>query len=233
MKKSRVLSEKEQVWQQNLAKIWFAKKKELGLTQESAAAKAGWKTQSAFSQFLNGGVALNIEAIIKIASALEVHPAEIAPELASLNTKKNAASQFANIETRLQIKGRVPLISWGQAGDWCEAHDPYPVGDAEMWLPAADNYGENAYALRVRGASMEPRFREGEIIVINPDGAPNSGKFVIARKEGSKEVTFKQLIREGDEAYLKAINPQWPEPIIRMDEAWHICGVVVCKMEIF
>lgn len=132
----------------------------------------------------------------------------------------------------LRKKG-VPLISWVQAGDWCEAHDPYAVGDAELWLPAADNYSENAYALRVRGASMEPRFREGEIIVINPDGAADSGKFVIARKEGSKEVTFKQLIREGDEAYLKAINPQWPEPIIRMDEAWHICGVVACKMEIF
>lgn len=143
-------------------------------------------------------------------------------------------SAVSNVEPAppLRKKG-VPLISWVQAGDWCEAHDPYAVGDAELWLPAADNYGENAYALRVRGASMEPRFREGEIIVVNPHASPDNGKFVIARKEGSKEVTFKQLIREGDEAYLKAINPQWPEPIIRMDEAWHICGVVVCKMEMF
>lgn len=140
----------------------------------------------------------------------------------------------SNVEPAPALRAQgVPLISWVAAGDWCEAHDPYPVGDAEMWLPAADNYGENAYALRVRGASMEPRFREGEIIVVNPHASPDNGKFVIARKEGSKEVTFKQLIREGDEAYLKAINPQWPEPIIRMDEAWHICGVVVCKMEIF
>lgn len=143
-------------------------------------------------------------------------------------------SAVSNVEPAppLRKKG-VPLISWVQAGDWCEAVDPYAVGNAELWLPAADNYSKNAYALRVRGASMEPRFREGEIIVINPDGAADSGKFVIARKEGSKDVTFKQLIREGDEAYLKAVNPQWPEPIIRMDEAWHICGVVVCKMEIF
>jgi len=87
--------------------------------------------------------------------------------------------------------------------------------------------------LRVRGESMLPRFQEGEIIIVDPDARAESGQYVIARKDGSKEVTFKQLIREGESAYLKPLNPQWPEPIIRIDSDWHICGKIVCKMELF
>lgn len=197
-----------------------------GLTQQQLGDAVGM-TQSAVYQLekRDSEECLKTNAIARVLG--------VTPEwLISGHGEMTSAASNVESAPPLRKKG-VPLISWVQAGDWCEAHDPYAVGDAELWLPAADNYSDNAYALRVRGASMEPRFREGEIIVINPDGAADSGKFVIARKDGSKEVTFKQLIREGDEAYLKAINPQWPEPIIRMDEAWHICGVVVCKMEIF
>ncbi len=197
-----------------------------GLTQQQLGDAVGM-TQSAIYQLekRDSEECLKTNAIAKVLG--------VTPEWLISGTGEAACFE-SNVEPAPALRAQgVPLISWVAAGDWCEAHDPYPVGDAEMWLPAADNYGENAYALRVRGASMEPRFREGEIIVVNPHASPDNGKFVIARKEGSKEVTFKQLIREGDEAYLKAINPQWPEPIIRMDEAWHICGVVVCKMEIF
>lgn len=139
----------------------------------------------------------------------------------------------ANIEPAPALKRPVPLISWVAAGDWCEAHDPLFTGEAEMWLPAAANYGTRTYGLRVRGASMEPRFREGEIIIVDPDAHADSGRFVIAKKTGSQDVTFKQLIREGDAAYLKPLNPAWPEPIIKIDGEWHICGAVVCKMELF
>lgn len=139
----------------------------------------------------------------------------------------------SNIEPAPALRGRVPLISWVAAGDWCEAHDPYQPGDAEMWLQVSANYGARTYGLRVRGESMLPRFQEGEIIIIDPDAQVESGQYVIARKDGSKEVTFKQLIREGETAYLKPLNPQWPEPIIRIDGDWHICGKVVCKMELF
>lgn len=45
------------------------------------------------------------------------------------------------------------------------------------------------------------------------------------------EATFKKLIVEGNERYLKALNPAWPEPIIRINGNATICGVVVFKGE--
>ena len=137
-----------------------------------------------------------------------------------------------NVSDGPDINRTVPLISWIQAGDWCEAEDPYQNGDAETWLPVSSKYGARSYALRVRGESMLPRFREGEIIVVDPDAEAVSADFVIARKSAG-EVTFKQLVIEGSAVYLKPLNPQWPEPIIKISGDWSICGKVVCKMELF
>lgn len=81
MKTSRQLSTEEAEWQRNLKRIWLEKKQALGLTQETAAARAGWKTQSTFNQFLNGKLALNTDAIYRLAKVLEVAPWEINKDL--------------------------------------------------------------------------------------------------------------------------------------------------------
>lgn len=129
--------------------------------------------------------------------------------------------------------GQVPLISHVQAGKWCEAVDNFHPGDAEEWVPAPAKHSRHAYALRVIGSSMEPRFKEGEIVVVDPEIAADSGRFVVAKRLGTQEVTLKQLVIEAGESYLKAMNPHWPDPIIRVTEDWTICGTVICKIEIF
>jgi SOS-response transcriptional repressor LexA len=138
-----------------------------------------------------------------------------------------------NVEPGPAIKGRIPLISWVQAGSFCEAVDLLLPGDAERWMDCPRDHSPSTYALRVRGPSMEPRFYDGEIIMVDPAAQADSGRFVIAKKTGSQEATFKQLVIDGGDTYLKAMNPQWPEPIIRIDEEWIICGVVICKVELF
>ena len=60
-----------------------------------------------------------------------------------------------NVEPGPEQKGYVPLISWVQAGSWCEVEDIYAVGDAEDWLPCPTSHGPRTYVLRVRGESMK------------------------------------------------------------------------------
>lgn len=136
-----------------------------------------------------------------------------------------------NVEPGPRIRGQVPLISWVRAGDFCEAVDLLQPGEAEDWMSCPVSHSEYTYALRVRGASMEPRFREGEIIIVDPKVSADNGRFVIAKKLDANEVTLKQLVVDGGDRYLQALNPAWPERIIRLNEAWMICGVVICKME--
>jgi SOS-response transcriptional repressor LexA len=87
------------------------------------------------------------------------------------------------------------------------------------------------FVLRVRGASMEPKFHEGELIFVDPNVVAKHGKYVVVKFEGSIEVTFKQLIIEEGKQYLKALNPDWPHRISEVDKYTSICGVVVFKGE--
>ncbi|MBY8971855.1 helix-turn-helix domain-containing protein [Pseudomonas sp. P867] len=149
-----------------------------------------------------------------------------------------AAAEEHNVEPGPTIKGYVPLISWVQAGAWCEITDVKTLDDAELWLPCAASHSNQSYALRVRGLSMfnqhERRsFRDGDIIFVDPAKEAENGSLVIAKLVDSQEATFKQLVMEGSRRFLKPLNPAWPEPIIELGQDATICGVVFSKLEIF
>ena len=55
---------------------------------------------------------------------------------------------------------------------------------------------------------------------------------MVVRLDESNEATFKQLIIEEGKQYLKALNPDWPNRIIEVNEKATICGVIVFKGEV-
>lgn len=199
-----------------------------GLTQEEVAKAVGMK-QSSYNHLEQTGKRSGFS--VQLATALNVDPTWLTTGKGQM--KPANASGNSNLTPIGWDLGKVPLISSVQAGNWCEAVDNFHPGDAEEWLPAPARHGPHAYALRVVGTSMEPRFREGEIVVIDPEVPAVSGRFVVAKKAGTQEVTLKQLVIEAGDSYLKALNPHWPQPIIRMTEEWIVCGSVICKIEIF
>lgn len=48
---------------------------------------------------------------------------------------------------------------------------------------------------------------EGAVIVVDPELPYSSGSLVVARLDDSKEATFKQLVIDGEQKYLKPLNP--------------------------
>ena len=65
--------------------------------------------------------------------------------------------------------------------------------------------GGEVFALRVLGDSMAPEFLDGEIIIVEPDGALREGSFVLAQAGG--EWTLRQLARSGGGWTLHALQP--------------------------
>lgn len=137
-----------------------------------------------------------------------------------------------NVEYASAIRSEgVPLISWVQAGEFCEAIDNFQPGDAEERIPTTASHGPRAYALRVRGDSMlhpggEDSFRDGDIILVDPDREPRHRSMVIVRMPETNEVTFKQLLVDGAQRHLQALNPQWPDRVLPLPADAVICGVV-------
>lgn len=101
---------------------------------------------------------------------------------------------------------RLPLVGEVKGGsDGYLEEMQYPVGHGEgtVEYPTAD---PNAYALRVRGDSMHPRYRAGEFVIVEPGIEPQEGDDVVVLcTNGSK--MLKQLNwRRGDEVQLLSIN---------------------------
>lgn len=94
---------------------------------------------------------------------------------------------------------RVPVITSIQAGMWAEIVDNFQPGDAGDWLLTDIDLSESAFALDIRGNSMEPEFKDGDRVIIDPEIAPQPGDFVAA-KNGEQEATFKKYRPRGMDA---------------------------------
>ena len=65
------------------------------------------------------------------------------------------------------------------------------------------------FALRVIGDSMEPEFKDGCIIIIDPSGVARAGSFVVAQQ--GEELIFRQLAEARGVFYLAALNQAYPD----------------------
>lgn len=130
-----------------------------------------------------------------------------------------------------ELHGEIPLISWVQAGMFCESPDLFHPGDAEQWIPSIRRFGKHTYALRIHGDSMvsenpaEKSYPPGTIIFVDPEKPVTNGCKVVARVAGTDEATFKKYSEDCGKRYLRPLNKMY-ETIV-MDETMHICGVVV------
>jgi len=86
--------------------------------------------------------------------------------------------------------------------------------------------GSDPFALQVLGDSMEPEFPEGCIVVAEPDGVIEDGRFVIAQH--NDEYIFRQLAMDGERQYLRALKEGYP--VLEMGPQDTIRAVVVQRV---
>ncbi len=138
----------------------------------------------------------------------------------------------SNLEEFSDQVGVVPVISWVQAGAFCSNGDiPLPE-EVDERIPSPVRVGDRAYAVRVKGDSMVSRdggrsYPEGTVLIVDPDVDPDAGKRVVARI--GDETTFKELVRDAGQWFLKPLNPQYN--MIPVTEEVVICGVVRCAVQ--
>lgn len=107
---------------------------------------------------------------------------------------------------------RVPLLGYAEAGSAGYFDDSgYPTGRGwdMVELSALGDGGD--YALRISGDSMEPVYRDGDIIVVSPEATIRPGdRVVLKTREG--EVMAKELVRQAARRIeLRSVNASHPD----------------------
>jgi len=111
---------------------------------------------------------------------------------------------------RVGLPVEVPLINKVTAGYPGSFTDlGYPARVADEYIRAPDVHDPDAFAARVVGDSMEPLYREGDIVVFSPSKVVESGMDCFVRLEPDSETTFKRVYFESgdDGAEMIRIQP--------------------------
>jgi phage repressor protein C with HTH and peptisase S24 domain len=136
---------------------------------------------------------------------------------ASLVTGAPALSRGRNAIAR-----RIPLIGLAQAGSEGFFDDGgYPVGGGWDEISVPDVPDPNAYALEISGESMEPVFRDGDVVIVSPGAPVRRGDRVVVRTRAG-EVMAKELLRQSARRVeLASLNPAHPNYSFDLSElAW-------------
>ena len=93
----------------------------------------------------------------------------------------------------------IPVINRVSAGYPRDFTDlSYPKGVADDYVGCPDLHDENAFAARVHGDSMTPKYREGDIVIFSPGQSPKTGDDCFVRFQDG-HTTFKRVFFESDE----------------------------------
>jgi phage repressor protein C with HTH and peptisase S24 domain len=126
------------------------------------------------------------------------------------------------ISSKLGPARRIPLIGMAQAGgDGFFGDAGYPAGAGWDEVSLPDIADPNAYALEISGDSMEPVFRDGDMIVVSPEASIRRGDRVVVRTVRG-EVMAKHLARRSARRIdLRSFNTDHPNYSFDLSEiAW-------------
>jgi phage repressor protein C with HTH and peptisase S24 domain/DNA-binding transcriptional regulator YiaG len=118
---------------------------------------------------------------------------------------------------------RIPVINKVAAGYPQEFTDlGYPVGIADEYVTAPEEMSDpNAFAARVVGDSMEPKYSEGDLVIFSPAAAVESGddcfvRFAVTGGKSDGETTFKRVFHDAEDCVrLQPVNEKYAPTLVR------------------
>ncbi len=215
-------------WRRKLESLRRAKK----WTQEELAERVGVSV-STINSWIKGTRTPEMGNLQKIASVFGMSLDEFLKE----EPTRNFDADFQSSPQKLIL---VPLISWTRAVFWPKyadsgeslATDSFSGKGGEERILTNIGVGKDAFAVQVKGDSMEPEFPEGCTLIVDPGKKAIHGSYVVVYVEDDEEATFKQLILDGSRKYLKPVNNRYPILEVTGKKV-RICGVVVQQIKIY
>lgn len=148
-----------------------------GLTQDELAKRMGYKSRSTIARIENGDNDVSQSKLKKFAEILDVSIDFL------LDDGKDKASVSRPKGVRIPVLGNVaagiPITAVTDVEDWEEIPEK---------LASSGTY----FALRIKGQSMEPRIKDGDVVIVKHQEDVDSGDVAIVLVNGD-EATVKEI----------------------------------------
>lgn len=159
------------------------------MSQQELAEKVGYKTASAVNKIELGLRDLNQTKIMLFAKAL--------------NT---TTAYLMDGDTEKKRKGvKIPVLCYVRAGIPVEAIEE--ILDYEEITEEMSRTGD-FFGLQIRGDSMEPKFSEGDVVIVRQQETVENGEIAVVLINGD-DATVKKFYRTDAGIQLVATNPSY------------------------
>lgn len=184
---------------------------------QSSFAKAAGLTEGRVSQLLDPNQSFGERSARNVASELRLGDRYFEEGFGADATGELFSSEVGDAVPLKAIK-RIPVIGDVKGGDEGyleELQHPVGFGEGYVEYPTTD---PNAYAVRVRGDSMHPRYRAGEFVIVEPNIAAQEGDdVVIVCANGRKMLKQLNWRRDGEVQLLSVNNGYAPMTVSSLE----------------
>ena len=170
--------------------------------------------------------------LVRAAKFLKVNSTWLGTGAGQPTDKEKEQGQNFDFNTLELIK--IPVLDYVQAGMWKDTSFDGVTPLSYTYTTYDGPDPSEIFSIIVRGDSMEPDFKEGDMLVIDSSLQPKPGCFVVA-KNGNDEATFKKYRVTGydefgrDEFELVPLNDNYPTLSSKGQQVF-IIGVMVRHM---
>ena len=105
---------------------------------------------------------------------------------------------------------KIAVLASVGAGIPLEAINTFDQDDPDSWEEISKSERGQFFALRVRGPSMEPLIRHGDIVIVRRQDEYNDGDIVVALVNGNEGVCKLLEYRNNGGIALLSLNPDFP-----------------------
>lgn len=216
---------------ENLGEEIRARRKRLQWSQGELAELAGLNIGTVVN-LERGGVA-QTDTVKKIHDALTRGEGDLPRHTGT--GEHDEAEPFDRDITRGYKKHDVPVIGDAEAttnGIISWSDEGIVKTQVEEWVSRAFSNGDPlAYALRVRGDSMVPRYLPGEVVIVQPRISPRDGDFAVVQLKNGERLV-KRVFKTTNGWVLRSMNEAYPPREVSSDEvhAVHVIKHSVARM---
>lgn len=208
--------------------------KDIGMTQNDLAEKMGL-AQASIARYLNKHREPDIETIAKIMKCTGLSNMTLNSD-GLIDYPDDVINNVSPVEIQPVFQKSFPVLSSVQAGQWTEAVEPYSVDEIDEWILTTERTSDMCFWLRVDGDSMTTAngisFPEGTLVLVDKEKDAQNGSLVVAKLTDVNEATFKKLIIDAGQRFLRPLNTSYPT--IPINGNCKIIGVIVdAKMKLF
>lgn len=117
----------------------------------------------------------------------------------------------------------IPIIQWDKLPSWIFEKNKLTPFNHPSWITTERQMSQNSFALASL-SFMEPRFRKGSTLIVDPQLNFKDGHFVILALDGIQP-TARRILIDGSDVLLRSFDQN--QPLIKLKKDHHIYGVIV------